>query len=266
MNRLTVAAYKFAFKNIFYLVTNVHPEFEHGEHVKAFITDYSMAQHSGLASVVGLRACEMIRGCSVHYQRQALKVANTIAKKDRASKEVFLKIAYKIPHLVDEDQVHLAFDILCGASPLQDACEFIDLNEKELLADTKNWNLFTEWVNWWTNPKRMKMFSKAFRDMTDADWEICPRTTNAVESHNKLSNARTTLFLSALSTYYRVDKKSAYESIAAEEGISIGPTMEQRRKRNVKRKLYRIRAEQKTVEETEDENPNAFQLNSSQIV
>lgn len=44
MNRLTVAAYKFALKKVFDCVTNIHSEFEHGNNVKAFIVDYSLAQ------------------------------------------------------------------------------------------------------------------------------------------------------------------------------------------------------------------------------
>lgn len=116
MNRLTVASYKVAFKKVFECVTNVHPEFEHGAHVKAFIVDYSLAQHSGLSSAIGERALEMIRGCSVHYQRMAKKVAEKVASNDRSSKEVLLKIAYKIPHLEDRSHVNLAFDVLCGAA------------------------------------------------------------------------------------------------------------------------------------------------------
>ncbi|KZS01638.1 Uncharacterized protein APZ42_001647 [Daphnia magna] len=158
----------------------------------------------------------MNRGCSAQKRQ---KVADKVAPKDRTSKNVFLKIAYKIPYLDDEA-----------------------LSEKELDADTKNCNAATEWVKWWTKPKNLKMFTKSFKDMTEADWQICPRTTNAVESHNKLSNARTTLFLAAFSTYYRVDKKSAYDSIAAELGVAVGPTKEQRRRNNKKRKIVTWRS------------------------
>lgn len=222
MNRLTVSAYKFAFEKVFQCVTNIHPEFEYGNDVKTFIVDYSLAQHSGLSSAVGERACEMIRGCSVHYQRMAQKVADKVAPKDRTSKKVFLKIACKIPHLDDQAQVNLLFDVLCGLVPLE-ASVIVSLNEKELDADTTNWNTATEWVKWWTKPKILKIFTKSFKDMSEADWKICPRTTNAVESHIKLSNARTTLFLSALSIYYRVDKKSAYDTLLPNWEQCVGP-------------------------------------------
>ncbi len=268
MNRLTVAAYKFAFEKVFNCVTNIHPEFENGNHVKAFIVDYSSAQHSGLSSAVGERASEIIRGCSVHYQRMAQKVADKVAPKDRNSRKVFLKIAYKIQFLDDQVEVNLLFDVLCGLVPLDEASDIVGLSDTELNVDTTNWNAATEWVKWWTKPKVLKMFTKSFKDMSEADWDICPRTTNAVESHNKLSNARTTLFLSALSTYYRVDKKSAYDSIAAELGVAVGPTKEQRRRNNKKRKLYRLRAKSTIVEQSqaEDEETAGLEFPGSQIV
>ncbi|KZS15331.1 Uncharacterized protein APZ42_019128, partial [Daphnia magna] len=165
-------------------------------------------------------------------------------------------------------QVNLLLDFLCGLVPLEEACDIVSLSKKKLDADTKNWNAAAKCVKWWTKPKVLKIFTKSFKDMTEDDWQICPRTTNAVESHNKLSNARTTLFLSALLTLYRVEQKSAYDSIAAELGVAVGPTKEQRRRNNKRRKMYRLRAKSKIVEQSDakDEEAAGLEYPGSQIV
>lgn len=54
----------------------------------------------------------------------AKKVADKVAQ---PSKDVFLKIAYMIPHLEHQVDVELAFEILQGAEPLQEAKNFMNL-------------------------------------------------------------------------------------------------------------------------------------------
>ena len=43
MTKLNVASYKFAFKKLFEITTNIHPEFAHGSEVKGWIVDFSLA-------------------------------------------------------------------------------------------------------------------------------------------------------------------------------------------------------------------------------
>ncbi len=52
MSRLTAAAYKRSFAKVFEIATNIHPEFDYGSNVVAWIVDFSLSQYDGLASVI----------------------------------------------------------------------------------------------------------------------------------------------------------------------------------------------------------------------
>ncbi len=119
MSGISTTNYCDAIKKVFTLTTNNHPEFEHGEHVTAWLVDFSIAQRDGLASNLGSNAAEAIRGCNVHYQRNVKKVSDKICSDDR-SKEVFKKIAYRVPDLNLQADVELAFSILCGEKSFDD--------------------------------------------------------------------------------------------------------------------------------------------------
>jgi hypothetical protein len=75
--------------------------------------------------------------------------------------------------------------------------------------------------------------------MTDATWAACPRTTNACESQNKISHAKSSSTFAALQTLYRTDRRSAYYNAAAKRGITTGVSDRKRRITNQK-KLRRI--------------------------
>ena len=122
------------------------------------------------------------------------------------------------------------------------------MNEEEKAVNTSGWVGATEWAEWWSRPRHVKMFTKSFKDMTDADWRACPRTTNAVESHNKISNAKTSLLICALEHYYRIDKRSAYQTLAAQLGIAVGTKAQKRKRLNDKRRSRRLRAKKRHVE------------------
>ena len=99
MSKLTSAAYKAALEQILIITTNIHPEFDHGSAVKSWVVDFSEAQANGLAENLGKeKASQVIRGCNVHYMRNAEKTAVKVGV-DECSREVFKKIAFKIPKL-----------------------------------------------------------------------------------------------------------------------------------------------------------------------
>ena len=224
LSKISAKAYKEAFGKVFGITTQLHPEFENGANVLGRIVDFSDAQYTGLAHNIGDRASEVIRGCSVHYKRNVDKVAQKVCQNE-PSRQLFQKIAYKIQFLERQEDVCLAFDILTGTKELQEAEAFIHLTEEELSVNTEKWVGAVNWANWWQRPRIVKMFTKCFKDMTDAVWGQCPNTTNAIESHNKISNAKTTLLVSALAHFYRVDKRTTLRMLAAEMGIRIGDTM-----------------------------------------
>lgn len=78
MSRVTTTAYKTAISKILRLVTNIHPEFEHGQHIIGWILDFSLAQRDGLAANLGENACAVIRGCEVHFKRNVQKISDKV--------------------------------------------------------------------------------------------------------------------------------------------------------------------------------------------
>ena len=241
-NRLTQFAYKTIFDKVFAIVTNKYPSFDHGQSVACWILDFSVPQRDALISVLGSAAT--IRGCNVHYQRNARKVALKVCREEK-SIQIFLKIAYKLPQLQTENEVMLAFDILKGEKPFADeeAQEFllgvIGLNQEEASINNETWTSEKTWVDWWSKPRTLKMFTKALKEMTDADWNLFPDNTNAVESQNKVSQVDTNKFLNAVRHYYVTDKNSIKLALAAAKGIGIGLSQEKRKAINAQRQSSR---------------------------
>ena len=252
MSKLTSAAYKAALEQILIITTNIHPEFDHGSAVKSWVVDFSEAQANGFAENLGKeKASQVIRGCNVHYMRNAEKTAVKVGV-DECSREVFKKIAFKIPKLEKKSDVTLAFKILCGKSELDSALQFIDLTEKELDANTENWSKAKDWADWWQKERIIKMFAKSFKEMSDADWKVCPTTTNAVESHNKVSQTKTTLLLANLANYYEIDKNACTNTLLALSGIKIGDS-EQTKKRKQENRVE-ARKRKRNANQNVDEN------------
>ena len=77
--------------------------------------------------------------------------------------------------------------------------------------------------------------------MSNEDWTICPRTTNAVEAQNKLSNPNSALLIVALEHWYREDKKASFTTVCASFGITTGVTPEKRATMNEKKRRNRMK-------------------------
>ena len=249
--QLVSIAYAFAFRKAFSLVTEEHPEFNDGQDVKVWIVDFSMAQHAGLSNSLGEDAPKIIRGCDVHFKRMAKKIAEKVCQ-DRLSKRVFKKIAYEIPLLETKKEVTLAFNILRRKVSFDqiEARDFLTLKIKldgdEMeTTNAEGWEKAEHWAEFWTRDKVVKMFTKAFKEMTDADWNICPRTTNAVESQNALGKINSKTFLTVVENLYETDRNNAYSEVAAARGIKTGTTEKKRAIKNQKRKskIYRPRVQ-----------------------
>jgi hypothetical protein len=247
MSRVTTTAYKTSISKVLQLVTNIHPEFEHGKHILGWILDFSMAQRDGLAANLGENASAVIRGCEVHFMRNVQKISDKV-NSDPLSNSVFNKIAYVIPNLPTMEETILACDVLCGKLSFEDEdvnnflLSTVKLNSKDLQeVNTSQWNKASHWVAWWAKPKVAKMFTKSFKEMSDEDWAICPRTTNAVEAQNKLSNPNSELLIVALEHWYREDKKASFTTVCASFGITTGVTPEKRATMNEKKRRNRMK-------------------------
>jgi len=118
--------------------------------------------------------------------------------------------------------------------------------------EPSSWNKAKAWAKWWNRPRIVKMFTKSFKEMSDADWELAPKTTNAVEAHNKISNSSHSSLLNVnLEHWYRVDRGHCYDTIAAAAGIPIGVPLETREKKNAARRRKRNKPKQQPSTEAD---------------
>jgi hypothetical protein len=90
-----------------------------------------------------------------------------------------------------------------------------------LKANTAKWCKATKWAKWWSTPRIAKMFTTSCKEMTDVDWDICPNNTNAVESHNKCSQAHSTMLSNYLKKIYIKDRNTVVKSLCAKLGIKM---------------------------------------------
>ena len=243
MTHLTVAAYKEAFAKVLELTTNIHPEFEFGKGVRGWLLDFSEPQRDGLAANLGDQGTKVIIGCLVHYKRGVKKVADKVCNNDCRTKNLFKKIAYAIPLLDNQEDVDLAFEILCGKVELHEETveEFllsvIKVTQEETAdINTAGWLGAIRWAKWWSRVKITKMFTKSFTEMTEDEWNYAPKTTNSVESQNRQTKKFGGDFNSLLAGIYRTDRKFIYETHAARDGIITGVSLERRHEINLKRR------------------------------
>ena len=137
MSRVTTTAYKTSISQVLQLVTNIHPEFEHGNHILGWILDFSMVQRGGLAANLGKNTSAVIRGCEVHFMQNVQKISDKV-NSDPLSNSVFNKIAYVIPNLPTMEEILLACDVLCGKLSFEDEdvnnflLSTVKLNSKDL--------------------------------------------------------------------------------------------------------------------------------------
>ena len=96
LNRQTSEAYALAFKKIFANCSSVNQTFVPGSTPLGILTDWSDAETNGLKQAVGRAVAEnLLKGCSVHWNRSCQRVSVRVARK-KEEKDIFLKICYKI--------------------------------------------------------------------------------------------------------------------------------------------------------------------------
>ena len=106
-----------------------------------------------------------------------------------AESRVFKSLAFKIEKETDKENVYLIFNVLSGSRKLQDAKTLIDSDLSSSLdkLDNQNWKKLKHWSRWWCRLNHLAMFTRAFKEMEDKDWEQAPSTTNPVEALNRQS-------------------------------------------------------------------------------
>lgn len=115
------------------------------------------------------------------------------------------------------------------------------LDETELEACTEGWKEAEHWTVLWSKEKVVNMFTKACKDMTDAEWSSFPRTTNAVESQNALGKIKSKTFLTVVENLFEIDLKHAFDEVATDCGIKTSTTEKMRAIRGQTRRSSRYR-------------------------
>ena len=187
------------------------------------------AEINGLKLAVGRDLAEqLLKGCSVHWQRSCQHIADRIvSSKDKAKeKKVFLNIAYSIQKLRDSPSIVACFETLCGVRTvkqlLQKMPSLCSKDDADFIDKNCNWSLAKHWAQWWTRCNHLKMLSGVFAVMDKDVWKLCPSTTNAVERRNKDCKSDTPGCLKlAMLKVYKVDKVACLKHIAAENGIIL---------------------------------------------
>ena len=83
------------------------------------------------------------------------------------------------------------------------------------------WSQAVSWVSFWSRANNLKMICKALSEFNDREWDVLPATTNAVESHNRISKPSCKTIAAALKWYYRIDRTCAVKYVATRHGVGI---------------------------------------------
>ena len=216
-------SYANSITNIFEKVTKDHAHFSNGRNLRSILVDFDDAQYKGLQQCLGEElAKKVIRGCSVHWQRSVNRVCK-LACQSEDEIRVFKALAKKIEEEQNKDNVLLIFDVLSGSRTLQDARQFVkeDLLSELDKIDNHNWTRLKHWSKWWCRVNHLTMFTRAFMEMKEKDWEQGPCTTNPVESLNRQSlQEGCTIIQALMENIYLEDRLHAVKTAACKDNVT----------------------------------------------
>jgi hypothetical protein len=229
MSNLHRGSYKRAFGALFDEVQKKHPDYCPVNLI--VIADFSESQKQGLESAVEERSINnandniqqtliRIRGCRVHFWRSVNKISQKICG---AEDEVFefKSVARLLESAANKQQADLCFSVLSGKPDQKLLKNFPGLISDAALRFCNGWSQAVSWVSFWSRANNLKMICKSLSEFTDKEWDVLPQTTNAVESHNRLSKPTCKTIAAALKWYYRVDRTSAVKIVAARHGVGL---------------------------------------------
>ena len=115
MSRLTTKAYSTtAFGMVANECTAEYPAFQNGEGIVGILLYFSDAQAKGVKSVLGCqKAAEILRGCKVHWLRQAGKQSDKMCT-TKAEENLIMRICKELQKIEDELKADFFFDVLSG--------------------------------------------------------------------------------------------------------------------------------------------------------
>ena len=222
MTRVTGKCYKDVFNHLFELITDNFGGFKKGDVILGITVDFSLAQANGIdASLKDGR--KVLKGCrSVHFMRAVDRTISKVCISPEDS-ALFRKICIMIKEVSEKEEVSQLFGVLdytFNISEVFDAAK--RFTQAELSMDRSHWTKSAEFVKWWNRERVLILLTDAYREMTDADWNVASNNTNHVESLNRRSvvDTTTTTLHGQLSHMYREDRKRAFQHIASVNEVS----------------------------------------------
>lgn len=205
-----------------------HPRYDIKTAHKEILLDFDEAESNGFRQVFGDNITNLIRGCSVHFLRSAMRVAKLCNHScSSLGYQMFVAIAKLIPDNLSTATVKKAFDILSGSEVFTSLSSSLpsplsDVTTDEL--DTETWIQAKTWTHWWTRPTVLKKLCKAYTSISCDDWDELPGTNNPVESINRQSvpdNLKSVSLRPLVEHVYMEDRRQATLQVATDAGISI---------------------------------------------
>ena len=208
---------------IFQKVTVDHARFANGKNLRSILVDFDDGQYKGLQQCLGEDlSLKVIRGCTVHWQRSVNRVCKLVCRNDTEVR-IFKALASKIEDESKKENVLLLFDVLSGTRQLQEVRQLVgkDLFSEFDTVHNKDWIKLKHWSKWWCRVNHLTMFTRAFKEMDDKDWEQGPSTTNPVKSLNRQSLQEGGIILHALmENIYLEDRLRAVKTAACKENVT----------------------------------------------
>ena len=171
-------------------VTLLYKDHNINEKHKEILLDFDDAEANDFTQVFGKNIANILRGCSVHFLRSAMRVAKLVNLPSSAGYHFFMSVAKRIPDKRSQQTVTDAFDVLCGIKSFEMFSSHLPPNLKLLKAsdvDTTQWKDVPTWVDWWRKQHVLHKLSAAYSSICFEDWSDLPGITNAVESINQQS-------------------------------------------------------------------------------
>ena len=194
---------------------------------KEILLDFDEAEANGFREAFRTEIANLLRGCSVHFIRSALRVAKLVnVSQTSLGYQIFMAVAKLIPDNSSKEIVLLAFNILSGTESYTKLSEKLpsSLVNSQTVINTSQWKTLQTWTDWWTRPQVLRKLSKAFSELDKEDWDDLPGTNNPVESINKQSippNSKSVSLKPLVEHMYLEDRRQAVLQVATEKGVSI---------------------------------------------
>ena len=208
-------------------VKRQHKDYDINRMHKEILLDFDDAESRAFMDTFGEPISNLLRGCSVHFIRSAMRVAKLVNSSTISpGYHIFMSVVKRIPDEPSKDVVQDAFEVLCGAKSFEILSRYLPPNLSSMSADqvdTHNWKSVETWSEWWRRPHVLKKLSKAYSAITNDEWDDLPSTTNPVESINRQStpeNVKSVSLKPLVEHIYLEDKRHAVLQLASQANIN----------------------------------------------